>query len=363
MTLTLTASEQRTLSAASATFLAPQDFPTVDCWRRRCNHTTRALLSADCASFMLPTGGEVHLFSDEWPPAIPNAYPDRVATLDREHGFWRRQVDAGAWARRRLFTPAMYASSYYRDFVEPARAFDAIGMTVECATGSGLASLLFHHTSRRGPRFGDRALAMLGLLLPSFRSGVRAQQLMRNSAAGLARLVDTVPTALVLVRRNGTIVHTNPIARALLQGSEGARRHAAIQRVSAAVFTARSDGSLHISSAGAGATLEACDLAIDFTFAGPELHALGAEGVVLLRERARRIDAVTTVSDGELTERFRLTRQQLRVARLLGEGLSNREMAEALGVSVHTAKRHTESVMAKLGVASRSRVPAALQAR
>ncbi|CAN5824090.1 hypothetical protein BH11GEM1_BH11GEM1_17200 [soil metagenome] len=266
MPLTLMAAEQRQLSAASATFLTPQDFPSVDSWRRECNQAMRALLRADCASFMLPTGMGVHLFSDEWPAAIPNAYPDRVATLDREHGFWRRQVEAGAWARRRLFTPAMYASSYFRDFVVPARAFDAIGMTVACATGRGLASVIFHHTSRRGPRFGDRAVQMLELLLPAFRSGVRAQLLL-NSAPGLARLVDAVPPA------------------------------------------------------------------------------------------------PATASDADLTARFGLTRQQLRVAHLLGEGQSNREMAETLAVSVHTARRHTESVMAKLGVASRSRVPAILLPR
>lgn len=58
----------------------------------------------------------------------------------------------------------------------------------------------------------------------------------------------------------------------------------------------------------------------------------------------------------ELHEAFGLTRREREVARLLARGLSNREVAEALGISPHTARRHTESVMRKLGVASRMQV-------
>lgn len=39
---------------------------------------------------------------------------------------------------------------------------------------------------------------------------------------------------------------------------------------------------------------------------------------------------------------------------LLAEGMSNAQVAEALGVSSHTARHHTESVLLKLGVHSRA---------
>jgi DNA-binding CsgD family transcriptional regulator len=54
----------------------------------------------------------------------------------------------------------------------------------------------------------------------------------------------------------------------------------------------------------------------------------------------------------------RLTRTEARVARLLALRLTNAEIAAQLYISQHTARHHTESVMAKLGVKSRRDVKA-----
>jgi DNA-binding NarL/FixJ family response regulator len=51
---------------------------------------------------------------------------------------------------------------------------------------------------------------------------------------------------------------------------------------------------------------------------------------------------------------FRLTARERQVAELLALGRSNAGVAEALGISEHTARHHTESVLAKLGVRSRA---------
>jgi DNA-binding response OmpR family regulator len=64
------------------------------------------------------------------------------------------------------------------------------------------------------------------------------------------------------------------------------------------------------------------------------------------------------VTDEDLHERYGLTARQTAVARLLAEGCSNAEIAQRLSVSYFTARNHTEQVLAKLGVASRSAVGA-----
>jgi DNA-binding CsgD family transcriptional regulator len=51
---------------------------------------------------------------------------------------------------------------------------------------------------------------------------------------------------------------------------------------------------------------------------------------------------------------FHLTPREVQVAYLLAEGRSNAGVAEMLGISEHTARHHTESVLAKLGVRSRA---------
>jgi DNA-binding CsgD family transcriptional regulator len=69
----------------------------------------------------------------------------------------------------------------------------------------------------------------------------------------------------------------------------------------------------------------------------------------------RRV-ALTSAPTDLLTARYQLTRREAEVARLLAVGKSNAEIAEALSISEHTARRHTEQVLLKLGVRSRAAV-------
>lgn len=62
----------------------------------------------------------------------------------------------------------------------------------------------------------------------------------------------------------------------------------------------------------------------------------------------------------ELKELFGLTPSEARVALLLASRKSNREIARELGVSEHTARRHTEKVLLKLNLHRRSDVQRAL---
>jgi DNA-binding CsgD family transcriptional regulator len=54
--------------------------------------------------------------------------------------------------------------------------------------------------------------------------------------------------------------------------------------------------------------------------------------------------------------RLRLTRREAEVAALLAGGGSNADIAVTLGISPHTARRHTESVMLKLRARTRAQV-------
>ena len=56
-----------------------------------------------------------------------------------------------------------------------------------------------------------------------------------------------------------------------------------------------------------------------------------------------------------------MTPREIEVAMLLTEGCSNRTIAHRLGISPHTARHHTQRVLAKLGVHSRSEAGARLR--
>lgn len=79
---------------------------------------------------------------------------------------------------------------------------------------------------------------------------------------------------------------------------------------------------------------------------GSVLSAIIADALL---DRARRSDQ----SDLEL-----LSPREQEVLTLLSRGLSNREIADTLGISSHTVKTHLERTYEKLGVSSRSEAAA-----
>jgi DNA-binding CsgD family transcriptional regulator len=62
-----------------------------------------------------------------------------------------------------------------------------------------------------------------------------------------------------------------------------------------------------------------------------------------------------------LQAHFGLTERETEVAFLLAQGRSNVAIAKALGISTHTARHHTQRVLGKLNVHSRSEAGAKLR--
>ena len=71
-----------------------------------------------------------------------------------------------------------------------------------------------------------------------------------------------------------------------------------------------------------------------------------AQAERLLPARPRREDLPPLVEA--------LTAREIEVLRLMGDGLVNKEIADRLGVSEHTAKFHVASILGKLGASSRT---------
>jgi DNA-binding CsgD family transcriptional regulator len=80
--------------------------------------------------------------------------------------------------------------------------------------------------------------------------------------------------------------------------------------------------------------------------------------VIVLVERVMK-----GVIDGAvLCDRFHLTPREMQVTRVLATGCSTAALADVLDISVHTARRHLEHILAKLGVHSRAAAVAMLRA-
>jgi predicted ATPase/DNA-binding CsgD family transcriptional regulator len=87
--------------------------------------------------------------------------------------------------------------------------------------------------------------------------------------------------------------------------------------------------------------------------ASKELWAAGSE---LTRDAA--VDLALTVPDLLATTRPELTMRELEIAALITRGLSNKAIADELGISSATVARHIANIMAKLGFTSRLQIAA-----
>lgn len=73
--------------------------------------------------------------------------------------------------------------------------------------------------------------------------------------------------------------------------------------------------------------------------------------VVLSPEATRALIQVVTEPE---RANYHLTRREYEVLSLMVDGLNNREIADRLAISQHTAKNHVSSLLAKLGASSRT---------
>jgi LuxR family maltose regulon positive regulatory protein len=88
-----------------------------------------------------------------------------------------------------------------------------------------------------------------------------------------------------------------------------------------------------------------------------EQTVLRAWAAALARPEAAAVaPAATTAPPPAATER--LTARELEVLALIARGQSNKLIARALDLSLHTVKRHVANTLGKLGVASRGQAAA-----
>jgi DNA-binding NarL/FixJ family response regulator len=71
---------------------------------------------------------------------------------------------------------------------------------------------------------------------------------------------------------------------------------------------------------------------------------------------------IATAAGGQgreyVLEDVRMTRREREVIELIGEGLSNKEIAQRLNIATHTVKSHVRNVMEKLALHTRLQIAA-----
>jgi DNA-binding CsgD family transcriptional regulator len=363
MSLAISGTDLAQLAAAQTALLSPLDHGSPGDWANAVMDVVRPLLGADQAFFAAPedTAGRsvVRLWGQgAFTEAAAEAYARHFHRVDPGRA---KALDFDVFSIDMLFDRSEHDRiEILVDWCTPYRLLDAIGMSVNCEGGFS-AVLSVYHDSLDGSLFGDRGLGLLRLLLPAFKSGVQASIRLAQHQASFVRLIDDVGVGLAICDTAGRIVHQNrALSQLLASEPEGVGLRIEVRRVAAAIAarlpssSARTVGppvaplATEIQTTGARYRVRG-------TYAGNALAGTDAAMLVLV-ERVKP----EPLSDSALRERYGLTAREVQVAHLLAQGRSNAKVADVLAISSHTAERHTEHVLSKLGVRSRASVGAKL---
>ncbi|HEU4586967.1 MAG TPA: helix-turn-helix transcriptional regulator [Gemmatimonadaceae bacterium] len=368
MSLALSSSDVTRLEAALATLLSPLAHETADDWGAAVLRDVRALLAADQGYFHLPPGTlacEGAMAGEAIAPYFAY-YQERDTVLAPQ----LRQHNLEIYHRDLLYTADERRNDeLLNDWCAPYRLFDPTGMSF-IVDGASLPALVHvYHERETIEGFGERGIMLLSLLLPAFKSGAQTWLRLGAQREALSRLLDALAEGVAVFDLAGRLVYQNP-ALTKLQAAEPERArlwasivgamHAlvplALNRRSKVDPSAVPLPSTELSGVSSGECRTAGARYRVRASVAPAGLLVPPPALLVLVERV----APAPLTPEQLRARYGLTSREIEVAALLGAGETDGAIAAALAISHHTARRHTERVLQKIGVHSRAAVAARL---
>lgn len=366
MSVTLTPTDLAHCEALSRTLLSPLAAPSINDWRRDVGRAVRTLFRGDAVLFLLP-GADGLVYSDD-APTVASAFasyltttPDGLLSVaDPVLGPWaenRRRAGLDVFDRQANAQLVVQAG---HDPFESPLIHDVLlknGLTDYEAlftnAGGGEALLWILREKPGTSPFGARSTEVLRTFLPAFRAGLDA--LGRLTAHRTA--LDAIREPLAVYGLDGReLFRTAALGALLREEPEQDRLREGMQLAAAQAPRLYLPGAELGGASFAPATRTVSTQRGLYTLRATVIGAglfSGDESVMVAVDAPA---APSVPAPNVLAQRFGLTRREAEVAGLLGEGCTNAAVAERLFISPHTAKRHVERVLDKLGVPSRAGV-------
>lgn len=343
----ISSADARRLSASIARLLSSDSIGDPERWRSSAARELVQLVGADGACVALETSSPRYSGIDLDDSAV-REYAEYYAGVDA--GIARqRELSLTHWSRASVWPgSSLQRSEYYNDFARPHGLLDALGIAAIAPGRRVRVSLMF--SARLSENDRTTARRLLRLALPAFRAGALLSFRLTTRHETLSRIIDRSSQPLALCTVGGRVVHRNP---ALVEAESCEPRGGlldTIEQLAPAVYAT------DVAVLGVGSLVkDVLSPSGRWRVIASRLELEpGVESPLVLVALVARA-SVSEVTE-ELRNRFRLTGREVEVVRLLRLRRSNAEIASTLRISEHTARHHTESILLKTGLHSRTQI-------
>lgn len=271
------------------------------------------------------------------------------------HGGRQRKFINRVWNTKEVVAPEVYEGSiFYNEWIREMGddTFHCVGSVMETDRGLGLIGL---HRGKSQADFDDESLKCLNRNIVHLRRMLTVRARLSTDTArvrGLIALLDSNPAPMLAVTASGRIVHANAAADALIAAGTLLRHvaghlHAGIASADPALALALARATDPAAPVASLVTIKTMfGQQIDLTLAPV---SDGGRGLVLVSGRDPDAKLRQALAPGEA-----LAPREVVVARLVGLGLRNREIADRMGLTEGTVKVYLHNLFAKLGVTTRT---------
>ena len=360
MPLRLLDRELKALSTAMTVMLTPFTFPDGEQWRCAMCGALNPLLGASGSTLELMVPNE----------PIIGGCPDLACTLEALlpppdwmiKGFEkRRRLGLSVAGFADMYdVPVVKRSAFYNDIVIPNRLLEPLSIMADFP-GAPLPAVLgfVFENERDAQKKLERNKQMLSLVVPAFIAGITSYVRMARLRVGLGPLIDSLAIGVTIVALDGRVLDENQAMKTMVEvDSEQARVRAMVKQITLGIANivargkspdwAKQSRPVEVRTALAKYRISATFVPDGF---------LNASGTVVAF--TERLDTSSFDSQAMATQ-FGLTGREIQTAQLVTRGYSTRQIATAMGISFNTARRHTEHILLKLNVHSRSAIAARL---
>ena len=340
------------LQAVTALLLSPFASENGDEWRRSVCAAIEPIVESRGSVFGLSLPGETFLVggADEV-AAMQSFMPPTGWLRDRYTRALLRGHNVVDW--RDVYEPAMVRKTdFYNEVVAPNLLYAPLMLTAN-VHGSPLGAAVFNYyeSESRADASADERKQLLRLLTIPFQAAINAYVAIRRQRDTLIAFGELSHLPLALFDMRGHAVHQSQALEQLLAVDPEAVRisvEAARMATNLSVGMSMRNPLAHLDHPiKSRLTTHRGSYGLSAISFGDGFGSGTIIGVMIEDLSPARFDAQRLVSE------YHLTKRELQTAALLERRMSAKEIASTLGVSVNTARRHTEHVLSKLGVHSK----------